>query len=71
MIDYPGFDPVALEIGPLKVRWYGITYLVAFAAAWWLGRRRASQPGSTWTAVDVDDFLFYAMLGVILGGRQG
>ena len=71
MIDYPGFDPVALEIGPLKVRWYGITYLVAFAAAWWLGRRRAARPGSTWTALDVDDFLFYAMLGVILGGRIG
>lgn len=71
MINYPGFDPVALEIGPLKVRWYGITYLVAFAAAWWLARRRAAMPGSTWKPLDVDDFLFYAMLGVILGGRIG
>jgi len=71
MLVYPGFDPVAFELGPLKVRWYGITYLIAFAAAWWLGRRRAAQPGSTWQPVDVDDFLFFAMLGVILGGRIG
>lgn len=71
MIPYPGFDPVALELGPLKVRWYGLTYLVAFAAAWWLARRRAAAAGSTWKPVDVDDFLFFAMLGVIFGGRIG
>jgi len=71
MIAYPGFDPVAFELGPLKVRWYGITYLVAFAAAWWLARRRAALPGSTWKPLDVDDFLFYTMLGVIFGGRIG
>ena len=71
MLVYPGFDPVALELGPLKVRWYGLTYLVAFAVAWWLARRRAAQPGSTWKVADVDDFLFFAMLGVILGGRIG
>lgn len=71
MLTYPGFDPVALELGPLKVRWYGLTYLIAFAVAWWLARRRADRPGSSWTPVDVDDFLFFAMLGVILGGRFG
>jgi len=71
MLVYPGFDPVALELGPLKVRWYGLTYLIAFAVAWWLARRRAAQPGSTWQVTDVDDFLFFAMLGVILGGRIG
>ncbi|MBM4212436.1 MAG: prolipoprotein diacylglyceryl transferase [Gammaproteobacteria bacterium] len=71
MIDYPGFDPVAFELGRLKVRWYGITYLVAFAAAWWLARRRAALPGSSWKPLDVDDFLFYTMLGVIFGGRIG
>jgi len=71
MLQYPGFDPIAFEIGPLKVRWYGIMYLVGFAAAWWLARRRASRPGSTWTANAVDDMVFYGMLGVILGGRLG
>jgi phosphatidylglycerol:prolipoprotein diacylglycerol transferase len=71
MFVYPGFDPIAFEIGPVKVHWYGIMYLVGFASAWWLGRRRAALPGSTWTDTDVDDFIFFAMLGVILGGRVG
>ena len=71
MIPYPGFDPIAIALGPVKVHWYGIMYLVGFAAAWWLGRLRAARPGSTWKAVDVDDFIFFAMLGVILGGRIG
>lgn len=71
MIPYPHINPVAVRIGPLSVHWYGIMYLVGFASAWWLARRRAAQPGSSWRALDVDDFLFYAMLGVILGGRIG
>jgi phosphatidylglycerol:prolipoprotein diacylglycerol transferase len=71
MIEYPGFDPIAFEIGPVKIHWYGIAYLAGFLAAWWLARRRASRPGSTWKPADVDDFIFFAMLGVILGGRIG
>ena len=71
MIQYPGFDPIAIALGPVKIHWYGISYLVAFAVAWWLGRRRAERPGSTWKAVDVDDVIFFGMLGVILGGRIG
>jgi phosphatidylglycerol:prolipoprotein diacylglycerol transferase len=71
MFVYPGFDPVALQIGPLAVRWYGITYLVAFAVAWWLARRRAGQPGAAIAPAQVDDLIFYGALGVILGGRIG
>lgn len=71
MIQYPGFDPIAIAIGPVKVHWYGIMYLVGFAAAWWLGRRRAARPESSWKAIDVDDVIFFGMLGVILGGRIG
>jgi phosphatidylglycerol---prolipoprotein diacylglyceryl transferase len=81
MIPYPGFNNIAFEIGPfdlwyfgvttLKVHWYGIMYLVAFAAAWALGRVRAKRPGSTWKPVDIDDFMFFGMLGTILGGRLG
>ncbi len=71
MIAYPGFDPIAVSLGPVQVHWYGIMYLIGFAGAWWLARVRAGRPGSTWTAVDVDDFIFFAMLGVILGGRIG
>jgi len=71
MLHYPGFNPVAFEIGPifgfgpLQVRWYGIMYLIGFGAAWMLARWRASRPQSTWKANDVDDVVFYAMLGVI------
>ena len=71
MLHYPGFDPVALALGPVKLRWYGIMYVIGFLSAWWLARRRASQPGSTWTPLDVDDLMFFAVFGVILGGRIG
>jgi phosphatidylglycerol:prolipoprotein diacylglycerol transferase len=77
MLQYPGFNPIAFEvgplfgIGPLQVHWYGIMYLLGFGAAWFLARLRAARPGSTWTAADVDDLIFFAMLGVILGGRVG
>ena len=64
-------DPVAFTIGPIQVHWYGIMYLIGFIAGWWLGRRRAAQPGSTWKPNDVDDLIFFAALGVILGGRIG
>jgi phosphatidylglycerol:prolipoprotein diacylglycerol transferase len=46
-------------------------YLIGFVSAWWLARRRASQPGSTWKPVEVDDMIFFCALGVILGGRRG
>jgi phosphatidylglycerol---prolipoprotein diacylglyceryl transferase len=71
MLIYPGFNKVAFSVGPVRVHWYGIMYLLGFAAAWWLARRRAQQPGSTWKANDVDDLIFFAMLGVIFGGRIG
>ena len=71
MLTVPNIDPVALRIGPLSIHWYGIMYLLAFGAAWYLARRRAAAPGSSWNARDVDDFIFYAMLGTIVGGRVG
>jgi phosphatidylglycerol---prolipoprotein diacylglyceryl transferase len=71
MFVYPQPDPVALSLGPLQVRWYGLMYLVGFLAAWWLARRRAGQPGSTWTPTEVDDLIFYCAIGVIFGGRLG
>jgi phosphatidylglycerol:prolipoprotein diacylglycerol transferase len=71
MLTYPQIDPVALHLGPLRIHWYGIMYVIGFAVAWWLARRRAARPGSTWSAVDVDDLIFWAMCGVILGGRIG
>lgn len=71
MIQYPAIDPILVSLGPVAIRWYGLTYVFAFAVAWWLARRRAAAPGSTWKPVDVDDLIFYGALGVILGGRLG
>jgi phosphatidylglycerol:prolipoprotein diacylglycerol transferase len=71
MLNYPAINPVLVSIGRLQIHWYGITYLIGFAAAWYLARLRAARPGSGWTAADVDDLIFYGMVGVILGGRIG
>jgi phosphatidylglycerol:prolipoprotein diacylglycerol transferase len=71
MIAYPDFDPVAFSIGGVKVHWYGLMYVVGFIAGWWLARRRAMAPGSTWKPADVDDLIFFAAVGVIVGGRLG
>ena len=71
MLTFPEFDPIMFELGPLKIRWYGMMYVIGFVAGWWLARRRSRQPGSPITAEQVDDLVFYAMLGVILGGRIG
>lgn len=67
----PAIDPVALTIGSLQLRWYGLMYVLAFGLGWWLARRRAARPGSGWSARDVDDLLTCVMLGIILGGRLG
>lgn len=71
MIEYPSFDPVALALGPLKVHWYGLMYLLAFASAWWLGKLRARAPHAVVKPAQVDDLIFYGALGVVLGGRLG
>jgi phosphatidylglycerol:prolipoprotein diacylglycerol transferase len=71
MLTYPHIDPVLIHIGPVAIRWYGVMFLVAFAGAWWLARRRAARPNSTWTATDVDDLIFFGAVGAILGGRVG
>lgn len=71
MFIYPEIDPVIFSIGPVAVRWYGMMYVIGFVLAWWLARVRSRRPGSPITTQQVDDLVFYAMLGVILGGRLG
>ena len=72
MFIHPQFDPVALSLGPVAVRWYGLMYLAAFLTALALGRQRIrSQPEAGWTVRDMDDLLFYGVIGVVLGGRLG
>ncbi len=67
-------DPVALSIGPLHIRWYGLMYLAAFAQFILLARARIKQPHiarAGWVREDIDDMLFYGVLGVVIGGRLG
>ena len=71
MLTYPQIDPVALSLGPLQVHWYGLMYLTGFAAAWWLGRRRSRENWRGVRAIDMDDVLFFAVIGVLAGGRLG
>ncbi|MDP2240323.1 MAG: prolipoprotein diacylglyceryl transferase [Burkholderiales bacterium] len=72
MLIHPQFDPIAIQLGPLAVRWYGLMYLVGFALVWWFGRQRIrAQPQGVWSFKDFEDALFYGILGTILGGRFG
>ncbi len=72
MLIHPEIDPIALQIGPLAIRWYGLTYLVAFILFLVLGRIRARQNILRgWKPGDLDDLLLYGILGVVLGGRIG
>ena len=78
MLMYPQINPVALQLGPLAVHWYGLTYLAAFGLFMFLGIRRLRHepfasitgPGA-WSRKDVEDILFLGVMGVILGGRLG
>jgi phosphatidylglycerol---prolipoprotein diacylglyceryl transferase len=75
MLIHPEFDPVALQIGPIAIRWYGLMYLIAFAAFYLLGRWRVLHThhgvSTGLRPSDVEDLLFYGVLGVVLGGRLG
>jgi phosphatidylglycerol---prolipoprotein diacylglyceryl transferase len=71
MLTYPEIDPVVFSIGFIKVRWYGLMYVEGFALAWWLARRRSARSDAPVKASQVDDMIFYGMLGVIVGGRLG
>ena len=76
MLVHPQFDPVALHIGPLAIRWYGLMYLVAFTqfvllGRWRIAQRQPGQPLYGFTGKDVEDLMFYGVLGAVIGGRLG
>ncbi len=71
MLTYPDIDPVIFSIGFVKIRWYGLMYVLGFIIAWYLARRRSIKPWSIIKPAQVDDLIFYCMLGVIVGGRLG
>ena len=74
MLVHPQFSPIALQIGPVAIHWYGLTYLVAFGLFIWLAAMRIRQTPfaqSGWTRREVEDLLFFGVLGVVIGGRLG
>lgn len=71
MLQHPQFNPVALQVGPVSVHWYGLMYLLAFALVWVLGRYRIRKGMTDLTQRDLEDIIFYGVLGVIVGGRVG
>lgn len=72
MLIYPHINPVALQLGPLAIHWYGLMYMAGFLTFIWLGRKRIIALKETpMTNKLLDDLLFYGVLGVILGGRLG
>jgi phosphatidylglycerol:prolipoprotein diacylglycerol transferase len=75
VLTHPDFDPIALQLGPLAIRWYGLMYLLAFLAFYLLGRWRVAHthdgPGTGLRPSDVEDLLFFGVLGVVIGGRLG
>jgi len=64
-------DPIALNLGPVQIHWYGLMYLGGLTAAWWLGQRRLRNGRHDINGDQMSDLLFYAMLGVVAGGRLG
>ena len=71
MFYYPNINPIAFKIGPFKVFWYGIMYIVGLALAWVLAVYRAKKPKSGWTKEQVGDLIFYSAIGLVVGGRLG
>lgn len=71
MLYYPEINNVAIQIGPIKIYWYGISYLIGFAFAWWLAKIRAQKLNYHWNNEIISDFIFYCAIGAIVGGRLG
>lgn len=71
MLTYPKLDPVAFSVGPLRIYWYGVMYLIGFIVGYFILLKRRKSQGRLWTSTEVGDLVFYVALGVILGGRIG
>jgi phosphatidylglycerol:prolipoprotein diacylglycerol transferase len=71
MLQYPQIDPVALQLGPVAIHWYGLMYLIGFGLVWLLGRWRIRQGKTDLSMRDLEDLIFYCVLGVVIGGRLG
>ncbi len=76
-LSHPAIDPVLIQLGPLQIHWYGVAYVIGILFGWWYARKLVAshklwgKGGSPITNQDLDDFLFWAVAGIILGGRIG
>ena len=70
-MQYPIIDPIIVSLGPVALRWYGLMYLLGFAAVWWLGNLRAKRDPNNWQPQEISDLVFYGAMGAVLGGRVG
>jgi len=71
VLPFPDIDPIAVALGPLAIRWYSLAYIVGLIGAWRYCRRLAERPPNAIDPDQFDDFLLWATLGVVLGGRLG
>ncbi|MEM7540305.1 MAG: prolipoprotein diacylglyceryl transferase [Pseudomonadota bacterium] len=71
MIAFPAIDPIAIQIGPIAVRWYGLAYVAGIGIGWWYLNRAARQERLSWNQEQIGDLVFYAAVGAVLGGRIG
>ena len=71
LIPYPEIDPVLIQLGPLAIRWYALAYIAGLVLGWRIMRRVCEQPPAILSPLKIDDFLLWAAMGVILGGRLG
>jgi phosphatidylglycerol:prolipoprotein diacylglycerol transferase len=76
-LPFPGIDPVIVRIGPLAIHWYGVAYIVGILFGWWYAKRLVADPrlwgpaGPSMKPEDIDDFLVWAAIGIVVGGRVG
>ncbi|SHN90014.1 Prolipoprotein diacylglyceryl transferase [Bathymodiolus heckerae thiotrophic gill symbiont] len=68
---YPDINPIALDLGFAQIYWYGLMYLAAFLAAYFLANSRAKNSNNDWNPQQIEDLIFYGAIGVIVGGRLG
>ena len=71
LLPYPEIDPVLIQLGPFAIRWYALAYIAGLVLGWQIMRRLCVQPPKILSPEKIDDFLLWAALGVILGGRLG
>ncbi len=70
-LTFPNIDPIAIQLGPIAIRWYALAYIAGLLLGWRLLLRLAQLPQAPMTRIDADDFVTWAIVAVILGGRLG